>query len=1158
MNTPTIKFSHPTYSVAENSNAAYLTFTRTGDLNTDSSVTLNITGGSATRDSDYFYYNGWYDGDMVFYEQPVYFGWGQAQTTVGINIASDWELEDTEDVTFELTNPYNVNLDSQSTATLEIIDVPPNTPTVEFSHATYSISENTGAVQALVTLNRSGDLNQTSEVQLNLTGGSATQDVDYTLSSTTAYFDYGQSQTTVPVQILPDAEVESLVEDINLELASLSNANIGSQSAAVVQISDSSPASGSPTVEFSHATYSVTENNQSSVQTAITLTRTGDLSAYSDVQINITGGSASQDIDYYWNYPTASFNPGEAQTTVYVDVPGWDEVEPTENITFELSPGTNATIGSQSNATVEILDNTITPTVEFAQPTYSISEYGATVQAIITLNRTGDLNQYSEVQLNVTGGSATQDSDYYLYSPTAYFYPGEGQTNVYIDIPWNGELEGTEDITFELVSNSNANIGNQSSAALEILDAPVPSVEFSQATYSVSENGVPARAEITLNRTGDVMNATEVQLNITGGSATQDADYILFKPTVIFNPWEESKTISLGIPWDSETEATEDVSFEITGVSNATIGTQNTANVEIADSPPPTESPTVEFAHADYTISENGTTVQALVTLNRTGDLSNYSEVIVNGGGGSATQDSDYYLNSPTAYFYPGEASTTFYVDIPWDGQVEGNEAINLNLTNLSNAMIGSQSTANLTIIDAPVPTVEFSAPSFSASASENSYNGSVTLTRTGDLNNYSEVQLNVTGGSASQDTDYYFWSPTASFYPGQSQTQVGFGINWDAEVEGSEDINFELAGVSNAVIGTESTATFNILDAAQPTIEFSQPTYTTSENGSSAILTLNRTGDLSQSSEAYISITGGTATQDSGTANPDSDYYFWYPTASFGPGQAQTTISVDSISWDTQVEGTENISFELTGGYNATIGSQNTTNVDILDVAHTTPTIEFSQPTYSISENTGAVQAAITLTRTGDLNSESEVQLNVVGGSATADTDYVAYYPTGYFGWGQSQTTVYVDILADTEVETAEDINFELASLSNANIGNQNTATLQINDFDAANAALPPTVAFTQSTYAVTEDHNNWTQALLTLNRTGDLSQPSEVQLNVTGGSATQDSDYYSWYPTAYFGSGQAQTTVNVDIPNDYYGEVEGTEDVLFDLVSIRSVECQ
>ncbi|GAB4279162.1 MAG: hypothetical protein Fur0025_06180 [Oscillatoriaceae cyanobacterium] len=282
MNTPTIKFSHPTYSVAENSYTAYLTLTRTGDLNTDSSVTLNITGGSATRDGDYFYNNGWYDGDMVFYEQPVYFGWGQAQTTVGINIAWDGELENTEDVTFELANPYNTNLDSQSTATLEIIDVPPNTPTVEFSHATYSISENTGAVQALITLKRTGDLNQPSEVQLNITGGSATQDVDYSLSSPTAYFDYGQSQTTVAVQILPDAEVESLVEDINLDLASLSNANIGSQSAAVVQINDSSSASGSPTVEFSHATYSVTENNQSWAQAAITLTRSGDLSESSE------------------------------------------------------------------------------------------------------------------------------------------------------------------------------------------------------------------------------------------------------------------------------------------------------------------------------------------------------------------------------------------------------------------------------------------------------------------------------------------------------------------------------------------------------------------------------------------------------------------------------------------------------------------------------------------------------------------------------------------------------------------------------------------------------------------------------------------------------------------------------------------------------------
>jgi hypothetical protein len=110
-------------------------------------------------------------------------------------------------------------------------------------------------------------------------------------------------------------------------------------------------------------------------------------------------------------------------------------------------------------------------------------------------------------------------------------------------------------------------------------------VNFSQATYQVGENGSAVGAQITLNRLDEADLTTQVNLTILGiGSATLGQDYRIDAPTVItFNPGETSKTINIPVVQDNLVEASETLQLAIMAGDRAIIGTQSSAELTILD-----------------------------------------------------------------------------------------------------------------------------------------------------------------------------------------------------------------------------------------------------------------------------------------------------------------------------------------------------------------------------------------------------------------------------------------------------------------------------------------------------------------------------------------------------------------------------------------------
>ncbi len=124
-----------------------------------------------------------------------------------------------------------------------------------------------------------------------------------------------------------------------------------------------------------------------------------------------------------------------------------------------------------------------------------------------------------------------------------------------------------------------------------------------------------------------------------------------------------------------------------------------------------------------------------------------------------------------------------------------------------------------------------------------------------------------------------------------------------------------------------------------------------------------------------------------------------------------------------------------------------------------TIPGVEFTQAAYQVNEDGTTVGAGVSLTRTGEVDGETRVQVAFTDNSATGNgTDYASSpititFPAGDLG----AQTVNVPITQDFLAESTESLTMTVTSLSNAQIGSQSTALLRILDDDVAGVTVTP-----------------------------------------------------------------------------------------------------
>src|SRR5262249_4729066 len=381
---------------------------------------------------------------------------------------------------------------------------------------------------------------------------------------------------------------------------------------------------------------------------------------------------------------------------------------------------------------------------------------------------------------------------------------------------------------------------------------------------------------------------------------------------------------------------------------------------------------TLQFSAAAYTVSEAAG--RATVTVSRTGGLASGVTVQYRTTDGTATAPADYTSSAGTLSFGANIISQAFFVPVINDTLDENDETVHLELFDpvCPGVTLGARAQADLTITDNDAGGA-FALGAATYSALEGT-SVPVIVKRTGGVASAATVHFELSDGTASAG-DYTPLSTDLTFAANEVQKTLSVALAHDTIVEGDESVNVTLSNPGGgATRGTPASAVITILDASSK-LAFTAAVANVSEALASVVLTVNRTGPVTDVATVDYTTVDGTATA-------GNDYVTTAGTLTFPPLVRSKTIIVP-LKPDTIVEGPAEFTVVLSNPGNALLGAIPTVTVKIAD-NDLGGVFKFSAAAYNVNEPlTGTLpgKVVVTVMRTGGIASGVTVNYAATGG---------------------------------------------------------------------------------------------------------------------------------------------------------------------------------
>ncbi|MCU7884911.1 MAG: aggregation factor core protein MAFp3, isoform C, partial [Candidatus Thiodiazotropha sp. (ex Lucinoma annulata)] len=418
----------------------------------------------------------------------------------------------------------------------------------------------------------------------------------------------------------------------------------------------------------------------------------------------------------------------------------------------------------------------------------------------------------------------------------------------------------------------------------------------------------------------------------------------------------------------------------------------------------------------------------------------------------SAAAGEDYNATNGSLSFADGVTTASFQVTVLDDSAYEGDERVNLSLSNPSGgAVIGANSAADLIITeDDQTPAsgqIEFSVNTYAA----DEFNGSVTIevVRQNGSTGVAMVNYTTSDGTATAGNDYIVNSATLIFANGEISKSFDVTLNDDADFEGIETFNLTLSNVFGALLGDITSASVSLSDDDDPpaagAVVFTDSIQSVSEDGNSATISVSREGG----SAGAISVDYTTM---DGSAIASSDYTFSTGRISFAAGEAVSKSFDVAIINDTQLEGDEQLALQLVnpqGG--AVLGTQSLSQLTITDDEAQSSSAILAFTVNSLSVDESSAVANISISRANVLTGSVTVDLSVESTTAVSGTDFNVTTGTLQFVDGESQKNISVEIIDNTLEDGNKTITFTIGNATGVAVIDtaNSTVTLTILDDD-------------------------------------------------------------------------------------------------------------
>ena len=619
---PNVAFSAQAYQASEASGSVSIQVILSYPFSQPITVDVVTVAGSATSPDDFT--------SATF---PLTFAANETAKTVTITLINDTTVEDEEDFEVQLANASLPSSNVGGPATITIVD--DDTPPVfTFAQTAYNVLESVSLVKVVVTMDRvyagSASINYATVQNGTATGGG----VDYQNNSNVLNFPTGTISQTINIVIVNDGNAEPN-ETFGVQL---SNAVAGGNPATISGVNpvtititdDETP----PTVSLQSATLTVSETGPNALLNVI-LSRSFDVDVFVEYQTfsgtGANGAQAGSDFTGTSSPVALTFSPG--QTSKVITVPILDDsiAENSETFTIQLvdvNP-TSITIQSPSIATVTITDNdcaygpfAVPSRVEaekfrchtVANPTYADSDSTNTASPASQFRQVdapgADLrvNNQASGAIDLAQTVAGEWLDYAITVAQAGPYdfviraaapsagasirlrldgvvmgsvitiPSTGNSYTYQDVSLPAQVlsAGSHILRLEIVT------GGAFFDYINVQTAVGPSIQFSAASYNVTENGV--NATITVNLSFASAQEVRVSYATSNGTATAGSDYTATSGQLIIPALSNSGTFNVPITNDAIVDLpAETVNLALSSPINGSLGPQSTAILYIID-----------------------------------------------------------------------------------------------------------------------------------------------------------------------------------------------------------------------------------------------------------------------------------------------------------------------------------------------------------------------------------------------------------------------------------------------------------------------------------------------------------------------------------------------------------------------------------------------
>lgn len=441
--------------------------------------------------------------------------------------------------------------------------------------------------------------------------------------------------------------------------------------------------------------------------------------------------------------------------------------------------------------------------------------------------------------------------------------------------------------------------------------------------------------------------------------------------------------------------------------------------------------PTLTITASDPDASELGLDPGEFTVVRSGGDVSGSLAffIFLPGNNGS-----DYEAVTSAPVFAANQTSFVIPIAPIADNMAEGTEVVTISLLPQSTYEIGSPDSASVNIADDPAVLTVVATDS---EASElGSDNGELTFTRSGgDITSSLDFFIDEAGTQAQNGVDYVRINSPLRFPANETTLVVPLVPLPDNQAEQTEAAIINIFGQSTYLVGDPGSATVNIADDATVLSVVATDPQASELGPDAGELVFTRTGgDPTAALNFFLNNTGS-------TAGNGGDYEGVSTFMAFAPNQTTVTIPIIPIV-DNQVEGTEVAQFNLAVQPTYVLGDPSSAMVEIIDNAAIVSVIASDAEATEGETDIGE----LTFSRVGgDTASALDIDINFNGSTASNNIDYTGIGTRFTFPANETSVAVTIVGIADTIEEDTESAIFNLVPRSTYQVGNPESATINI-----------------------------------------------------------------------------------------------------------------